>query len=146
MPGASGEKYEDREDLQSSRQHIQDQDQLGQDTVGSKITGRANGFKPGSYIVKACKDGRYVGGDAKPVYGYDDETYKDDHNIGSQISVYIIQHFFSYHTVIVSYHLNLSGMDDLKNVPAQVLQKEEKTPHFKAAPGRSGTCPHQHEA
>ena len=146
MPGASGEKYEDREDLQSSRQHIQDQDQLGQDTVGSKITGRANGLKARSYIVKTCKYSGYIGGYTKSINGDNDKTDYDDHHVGSQIGIYVIQYFFSYYTVVVSDNLYFSGMDNLQDVPAQILQQEEKTSYLKSSSGTAGTGPHKHKA
>jgi hypothetical protein len=36
-------------------------------------------------------------------------------------------------------------MDDLQDVPAKVLHKEEQTPHLKTSSGGTRTCPHQHE-
>ena len=67
FPGAAGGQNQDREDLQASGQHIDDQNQLGEDTIAAEVAGGTDRFQPGSDVVEAGQHGGEIRGRGEAV-------------------------------------------------------------------------------
>ena len=130
LPGASGEQNQNREDFQSASQHIEDQDQLTECAVASKITGRTYRFHAGANVVETGQDSGEVGADREIVQRDQDETQYDDDCVGSKVGVGVIQNGFINGAAIGADDHDLPGLEDLTDISSQTLQQQQKTAAF----------------
>ena len=121
LPGVTGEQAQNGENLQPAQKHIQNQDQLAQNTESAEIAGWAYGFQAGADVVEAAQHGGEVGAGGEAVQAQQQETDEQDEHIGTQLSVGAIHHRFVPCLIIVRDLLTPIKMKHLQKTAAKAL-------------------------
>ena len=145
-PGAAGDQHQHREDLQSSRQHIQDQNDLGKIAEAGEVAGGTNGFQTWADVVKTGQYRGEIGSGGEVVQTDQQEADDDNDYIGSQIGIGVVQDPLLDRLTVAADNLNLSGMQDLADIPPQALKDQQHPGYFDAAAGGAGAGTHHHQA
>ena len=145
-PGAAGDQHQHREDLQSSRQHIQDQNDLGKIAEAGEVAGGTNGFQTWADVVKTGQYRGEIGSGGEVVQTDQQEADDDNDYIGGEIGVGVAQYPFVYDPVIAANHLYFFRIQNLPDVPPQILEQQQHPGAFEAATGGAcaGAYHHQH--
>ena len=146
LPGASGEQHQNREDLKTAGQHIQNQNQLGKRAVDGKIAGGTHGFQAGADVVEAGENSRKVRLNGKAVQRDDHEANEHNDHISSKVGVAIAENLLADRLIVVPDDLNLLGMQNLLNVSAEAFHQQQQSGAFQTAAGGTGTGAHNHQA
>ena len=139
LPGVTGEQAQNGENLQPAQKHIQNQDQLAQNTESAEIAGWAYGFQAGADVVEAAQHGGEVGAGGEAVQAQQQETDEQDEHIGNQVSVGAFHHLFVHRLVIVPDHLDPIWVQHLQETAAKALKQQNNPGNLNAAAGGAGT-------
>ena len=144
-PGLPGEENQNGENLQTACQHGKGQHQLAQIAECAEITGGTYGFKSGTYVVKGAKHGRKICADGEAVHRNDQEDRKNDHHIGSKVSIGVFQYLLIHSGAVVADHLHLPGGEHFADVPAKSLQQQKQSGNLQTAAGGTSAGTHYHQ-
>ena len=145
FPGGAGEQSQNGEDLQSASQHIEDQDQLAEGAVASKITGRTYRFHAGANVVETGQGCRQIGLHRESIQRNHQKDHKDDHNVSCQVGVGVRQNLLVHRPAAGADHHHLFGIEDLPDVPPEDLKQQQYTNAFKTAAGGTGAGTDDHQ-
>ena len=95
FPGAAGGQNQDREDLQASGQHIDNQNQLGEDTVAAEVAGGTDRLQPGTDVVEAGQHSGQICYKRLVVNRYKQYTQNNQNKICGEINACAVDLFFS---------------------------------------------------
>ena len=83
-PCISGEQDQHRVQLQTSGQHVEDQDKLGEIGVDAEILGRTDQFQTGTNVVECGGNGGEIGGQVKIIDSDQKKRHGKDKEVGCQ--------------------------------------------------------------
>ena len=121
LPGAARKQDQNREDLQSSGEHICRQYQLAQIAQMSKIAGGTHRFHTGTDVIEAGKHGGKRGTDGLIIQRNDQVAENDNEHIGGKIGVGVVQNLFVDHISVVANGSDPTGVEDLGDISAQTF-------------------------
>ena len=146
-PCTPGGQDQNRKDLQSARQHIPYQHQLGKDAVGGKIAGGAHRLKSRTDIVKTRQNGGEIGRYGKAVHRDQQKADNDNDKIRRHVGVGVGQHFLVHCLPVHPYHLYPLGTDKLTDAAQHILHHQQRSAAFETAAraARTGADNHQNQ-
>ena len=94
LPNTARKQKEQREDLKSSCQHIEDQHKLGKHRVAAKIHHRSNALKAGTYVVEASHSRAEIGSECEVVKQRNQQKADKQNQFCQLTSYYFLFIFF----------------------------------------------------
>ena len=89
LPCLGREQDQNREYFQSSRQHIEDQDDLGKRTEDRKITQGTYGVQAGTNVVEARHHGGKIRGNGELIQSHHQKADDQDYKINSKSQIFV---------------------------------------------------------
>jgi len=145
-PSAPGKKNQHGENLKPACQHIQDQNNFGQGTETIEITSGTNGLNARANVVEAGQNSGQIGAGRKIVQRNKQIADNEDDQVGGKIGVGVGQHCFTDTFSVVADYFDLSRMQNLPDIAAQILKQQQDTGalYATASGACAGTYDHQH--
>jgi len=144
-PEARGKKGQHRVELQTARQHVKGQQQLGRSGEIRKAAHRADHLKAGTDVVQAGRNGCKRRHQIEPVQREQQHRQRQQQHINVEIVVHTAQRLFVQRFALKADRRHGMAVQHLVQVLPCRLEKDDDARYFQAARRRARACAHKRQ-
>ena len=144
-PGAAAEQDKNGENLDSTENHTQGENQFAEIGENREIAHGTDQIQTGANVANASNDGGQGGGERKVIKRNQQECKCQDKQMGYKVNVSFAQCAVIDYLAVQLYHMNRPRVDGLADLLPQALEKKEDACAFHAAAGGTGAGADKHQ-